>query len=217
MIRRTGAFFALLCSFTLSSACGGCEDPPPIDETFDGNVVIGDATPPPDGTGFDSGEEDEAGVEDSGDAGDTGDSGSIGDDAESADGADDGGLADAGLDCVPEIARTISATTAVAEAETLDQLFVEITGTATAAALVCTACADAGPCSCTCTAPVAIDGLVVLEESPCFASPGCSGNECTQVCRPPVLGAQQRFRGRLNVRNSGPEKSVALELFSVSP
>jgi hypothetical protein len=211
MIRRTGAgslrLFSIL-ALLLSASCGGCDDPPPVDETFDGNVVIGDATPAPDGSPEeDTGETELDGSEDSG----------MPDAEEDGGGPLDLGVDDAGIDCFPEISGTFSATTAFAEAAALDQQFLEITGTATVAQLTCTACADAGACSCACTATAAIDGLVLLEESPCFASPGCSGNECTQVCRPPVLGAEQRFRGRLNMRNSGPEKSVTLELFSVSP
>jgi hypothetical protein len=172
-------------------------------------VVIGDATPPPDATRDAEPDATETSTDtDGGDAGER--------DGELPDAEVDGGI-DAGVDCAPEVAEVISATTAVAEAARLANMFVEITGTATVAALACTGCADAGSCTCTCTATAAIDGLVALARSECFDSPGCAGNECTQVCRPPILGVEQRFRGRLNVRNSGPEKSVALELFSVTP
>jgi hypothetical protein len=213
MIGRPGPLlFALAAVLIAGAGCEGCSDPPIIDDTFDGNVVIGDATPAPDAT-RDAAPDADA-TETSTDT-DGGDGGEVDPDGEVPDAADSG--IDAGIDCTPEVAETISATTAVADAERLANLFVEITGTATATALACTACADAGSCTCTCTATAAIDGLVALARSECFDSPGCAGDECRQVCRPPILGTEQRFRGRLNVRNSGPEKSVALELFSVSP
>jgi hypothetical protein len=207
-------FFAAAVLFFAAAGCGGCDDPPPPDDNFDGNVIVGDATPPPDASR--DAEPAEAGVdEDGGDAAvldATEDAG----DAEPGDAMEDAGE-DAGINCSEPAVRTLTASTAVAEADVLRDMIVEITGTATIAALGCTGCADAGACTCTCTATVAIGGLVPLVSSACFANPGCSGNDCTQVCRPPVLGAEQSFRGRLNVRNSGTEKSVALELFSVSP
>lgn len=214
MIGRSAAHLAIAAVLALLPGCGSCEDPIPPDESFDGNVIIGDASPPPDADpvdAADAAEEDEAGIDDAGDGG--------GGDAEAGTDAAPGDAvpADSGIDCAPQAFRAISATTAIAEADLLQDQFVEITGTATVAALACTGCADSGSCTCTCTATAAIDGLVALARSECFGSPGCSGNECTQVCRPPILGVEQRFLGRLNVRNSGPEKSVALELYSVSP
>lgn len=215
MIERSVLHLAIGAALALLPACGSCDDPIPPDTDFDGNVIIGDASPAPDADppdAMDATEAGEAGIDDGGE-------GDGGGDAEAGTGGDAGDAepGDGGVDCAPQAVRTISATTAIAEADLLRDQFVEITGTATVAALACTACADSGSCTCTCTATAAIDGLVALARSECFGSPGCSGNECTQVCRPPILGVEQRFLGRLNVRSSGPEKSVALELYSVSP
>jgi hypothetical protein len=205
---RAPALFCLSLLFALP-ACGGCGDPPPPpDGDFDGNVIVGDAVPSPDAEP-DAGEEDaDSGELDAADAAEDGGDADAGEDA--------GDAADAEVDCDPPAVRAVTATVAVAEAALLQGMIIEIVGTATVTALACTDCADAGACTCTCTATTSIEGLVALIPSECFDSPGCAGNECTQVCRPPVLGVEQSFRGRLNVRNSAPGTGVELQLFSVS-
>jgi len=195
----------------IGGGCSGCGDEIPPDDTFDGNVIYGDATPAPD-LGAKDAELDAM----TSSIADAGDAMSMDGDAEVPDMMIDAGR-DAEIDCSPNPVATVTATEAVARAADLANLFIEVTGTATATPFACTGCADAGACTCTCTATASIDGMVILARSECFDAPGCFGDECTQVCRPPILGVEQHFRGRLNVRNSGPEKSVALELFSVSP
>lgn len=199
--------FAIL----LSLAAAGCSDDPlPIEELFDGNVIIGDARP------LDARPRDaEAGSEETGtdlepedvfdpDAGDAG----------PGDGDTGADASDAGPICGAPAVATISATSAAQRAD-LDGLRVDLTGTATLTALRCTgiSCPPDMPCCNTCTASIAVDGLVELLPGPCFERAGCEGDECSQVCAPPILDVPQTFRGVLHHRPSRP----ALTLERVLP
>jgi hypothetical protein len=205
-VRRTRPTFAVL-ALLIVARCSCDEDPPP-DDSFDGNVVVGDAMlrdadRPPRDAELEDGEVDRDSGEDGGDA-----TRVDGSDAETSDGE-----VDAGPNCDVTPVRVLTATEAESLAAQLAGMIVEITGTATTTALSCTelSCEDAGACCNTCTATVTIDAVIPLVASECFAMPpGCTGNECAQVCRPQVLGVPQRFLGRLR-------DDAALMLFSVSP
>jgi hypothetical protein len=180
----------------------------PID--FDGNVVVGDAT---------SGASADRALREAGSRTD-------GEDRDEGPGDQDGGAldgeigrdADSGetdLACPTTATATLSAAEAIAQADAFDHRVVAVTGTSTATDTVCShqPCADGGACCNTCSATVAIDGVLPLRGSACFPAPGCSGNECSQVCRPPIIGVRQTFRGEL-LRDDG---GVGLRLFSVGP
>ena len=180
---------------------------PPLD--FDGNVVVGDATA---GGETDRGPRDAANL----------DQGPV--DVADAGAADEGieRESDAGLDAAaPDLGcnmppdETVTATEAIANAALLENHVVAIIGTSTSTELSCMhqTCADGGMCCDMCSSAVAIDRTIPLLPSACFVSPGCSGSECAQVCRPPVLGVRQTFRGTL-VRTDG---GVRLELLLVEP
>jgi hypothetical protein len=205
------ARLAVSLGFVLASGCT-CGGAPmkPID--FDGNVIVGDASS--------AGELPDRGVIEAG-AIDVGtDSGTIdmGGDANLPDGGMDAAF-DAGESpdngCTASSVAVLTATEAIANIGTYENRIVDITGTSTAVGIACThpTCADGGACCGACTATVAIDRILSLAPSVCFSDPGCAGNECTQVCRPPVIGAPQTFRGQLVKRDGG----VALELFLVTP
>lgn len=210
--RALAPLLLLACGLSSAPSCS-CEEPPPLDETFDGNVVVGDASPAPDATRSDRGTA-EAGPEDAPGADASSDDGGPLVDA-AADASEEDSSTDAGPDCAPSASMTLTASAAVASAGALDGTLVEVTGTATTSPLRCTGgpCADGGSCCRQCRATILVDGVLPLTESECFASAGCSGTECTQLCRPPLLGAPQRFLGRLRELQG----SAVLELYSVSP
>jgi hypothetical protein len=181
----------------LATACDCGEGMPP-DDTFDGNVIVGDGSVPD----VEVDAETDSGALDS----------TISDGpADAADAAD--AIPDSGDPCSEPAVAVLTATAAIAELSTWQDMIVEITGTATATGLSCTnrACPPENPCCNTCTATVAIDSVVPLIDGLCFSGAGCSGNECTQVCRPPLLGLPQRFTGTLRDRGG-----AQLELHSVS-
>jgi hypothetical protein len=181
-----------------ATACE-CGDPMPPDDTFDGNVIVGDGSSLPDAeadSGFDGGEPE------------------AGQDAGEHDTGEPDATPDAGDRCVEPAVTVLTSSSAVAEVGMWAGMIVEITGTATQTGLSCTdrACPPDEPCCNTCTASVTIDGRVLLTGGECFTPPpGCSGNECAQTCRPLLLELPQTFRGELIDRGEG----VALELFSV--
>lgn len=193
-------------SLLVGLVVAGCEcgeDPPP-DDVFDGNVIVGDGPVAKDG-GRDSAVDADLldGATDSG----TPDGGT-------ADAALDAGPQDGGTICDEMPVATLSATAAAAELDTYEGMVVAVTGTATQGETICTemACPPDSPCCNTCTATVSIQGVLPLRDSACFTpGPGCSGTECGQVCRPPIIGLPQRFVGRL-VNRSG----AGLELHSVT-
>lgn len=187
------------------TSCGGCEDRSPVDDTFDGNVLIGDASSSSDRGPNTLG--DASAVGDASDAALRDEDGSI---PRTDAGRIDGG--DAGNACAPLPMHTLSAATAIARRAELVGFVIEIVGTVTSSGLVCDRC-DGGACDCACRAQLSIDDLLPLAPSECFDDPGCRGTTCTQVCRPPLLGAPQRFLGRLRAEKG----DTVLELLSVSP
>jgi hypothetical protein len=199
----------LLLLTTAACKCGG-STPPPSD--FDGNFVSGDAFPIAADRPLADAIAHDAALDAELDASE--------DAASDAADAADAELPDAGMDATPDSAcsalptASVNAMEAVAQSAQLAGMIVDVSGTATISAQSCTtqACADGGACCNTCSATIAIDGLVRLTGSECIAfSPGCSGNECARVCRPPLIGIGQHFRGRLDRRDGG----VLLELFDV--
>jgi hypothetical protein len=188
-------------SLLLASVRCDCGDPAPPDDTFDGNVIIGDG-----GAGDAAPGADAMGDGSAGDASD-GD-GSAGDGL-----AGDTAEADAADPCAEAPIATLSATAAVAEIGTYDGRVVAVEGRLEPGPLSCTeiACPQDMPCCNTCTASVTVAGLVRLAESPCSPPPGCRGSECGQVCSPAVLPTPRRCVGRLSNGAAG----VELILFSV--
>ncbi len=202
MAARSSLLSLLLGALVVSGCdCGGG----PPDDTFDGNVIVGDGSIP------DSPTDAEA---DATSSGDVGDSGRV--DSSTDGGADARDAApDAGDRCSEPAVAVLTATEAVDQISTWAGMIVEITGTATRTALDCTdrTCPQDMPCCNTCTATVTVGGRVSLLGGECFTPPPeCSGSECAQVCRP-LLGLPQRFRGTLRDRGAA---GVGLELFSVS-
>lgn len=185
MISAAGARVASLV-LLVSLGCAGTEPPP--DDTFDGNVIIGE--PPADG-----GAPREAGVPDGGP--DPVDAGS----PEDASEPEDASPTDAGDPCAEAPALALTASAAVTRAELLAGQLIEVSGLPTQGELSCTddVCGEEEPCCNTCQAEVSVDGILRLEASACFAIvPGCSGSECAVVCRPALLGVPQRFVGWLD-------------------
>ncbi len=184
----------------VATACDCGEGPPP-DDTFDGNIIVGDGTVS-DGA-IDATEDASTDIDAS-----SGDSG--GEDAIDASDA----TIDAGDRCSEPPVGVFTASAAVDQVGALAGMIVEITGTATETGLSCSAmaCPPEMPCCNTCTATITIEGVLPLVGGSCFSAPGCSGSECAQTCSPALLGLPQRFRGELLDRGgAGP----ALELFSV--
>lgn len=193
-------------SLLIGLLIAGCEcgEEPPPDDTFDGNVIVGDGPVRADAAldgGIDAGEQDATS-----DAGDP--------DGGRSDAATDAGTSDAGSICDEAPVATLTATSVAAELATYEGMVIAVTGTATQTAIACTemACPPGVPCCNTCTATVSIAGVVPLYGSSCFTRPpGCTGTECGQICHPPILGLEQRFVGRLVDRDG-----VGLELHSVT-
>lgn len=198
----------LVSCLTLGMLLAACADDPidPPDDFLDGNVVVGDARWP-DATPRDTGATDalDGGGLDADARGDPADTG----------GLDADGATDAGSRCEQTPEATLTASSAASEAGMFDGRVVDIVGTATVAALTCTeiACPPEMPCCNRCVAGVQIDALVTLATSTCTARVGCEGDECAQVCTPPILGFPQTFRGVLRDAPGGP----TLELERVLP
>ena len=208
-----GRLYALLAAGLLL-AVGCSEDPDIIDDTFDGNIVIGDATrgvPRRDAQARDSSSADatqlDTGARDVGlDAGDP--------DPRDVEEPIDGGALDP---CDEAPAATLTASAARDRASEFDGQVVVVVATATTSQVQCTeaACPPDNPCCNTCMALVSLDGQLPLRSSECNnVEVGCRGNECQLVCMPLVLSTRERFRGRLRANGrSGPE----LEFYGVSP
>src|SRR5690606_10466558 len=127
----------------LAVACDG--NPPPFDPTFDGNVIVGDASSMDSGTDADLTDTSTTTPDASVDGG--------------VDDAADAGLEDAGDPCTVPATTTVSATEAVDRLAALAGTVIEVTGTATRTAFGCTdvVCPAEMPCCNTCTATVTID------------------------------------------------------------
>lgn len=203
---RRARITALLVVLLASGCKCGQSSTPPLD--LDGNVVAGDARI----VGSDRAISDDAALDAELDAGLTPDSG-----------PDSGGVPDSGPDsgvppsCLVPAEATVTATEAIARAGALAGSVLDVRGTGETIAMQCLdpggAC-DAGSCCRICTASVAIDRLLPLTASECFSAvPGCRGSECGVVCRPPVIGARQTFRGRLQAGADG--GTAALQLLRV--
>lgn len=203
------AGLALLATASLPRACQCSQSPPPFD--LDGNVIVGDGASPNPGMDVPTS------TVPTGDASRVDAAGPGLDGGEPLEGGtlpDASPAPDAGCDALATVVLT--ATGAVARAGALGGVVVDVLGTSTVAASACVhhECVDAGLCCDVCTATLAIDRAVTLAGSACFSPPpGCAGNQCEQVCRPPVLGIRQRFRGLL-VRSDG---GVTLRLIAVDP
>lgn len=198
---------ALLALAGLTGAASCDEAEPPSDDTFDGNVVVGDGAP------RDLGHPDaEAGVGD----GDVPDRALIDvgfSDAEPTD-RDPMIGRDGGDPCAAPATQTLSATAAFAAVDRLAGAVIEVTGTATVGPLICTrrGCSMAMPCCNTCQGPVLIDGVLEVLGNACFRNPGCNGDECRVACLPQTLGISQHFRGQLQ---RGPNNQPGIALFGV--
>lgn len=206
MLRRAAALVLLLWPWA-----AGCSDPIP-DPNSDGNVLISDAQ-------IDAGAD--SGVTDAGP-----DAAEVGLDAAEPDATLDAGPEDLGQEedagpdggslCDEVSTGTFTASVVLSQAPLLDGQVLEVVGTATTTAPVCSrrACPPESPCCNTCTAQVVLLGGPRLIGSACASFlPGCSGDECGLVCRPPVFGVPQTFRGRLVATAS----VVNLELHRVLP
>ena len=181
-----------------------CPDPDPIvDDTFDGNVVIGDAVI-------------KDAVSDSGFVDSEGDIGFV--DASDA-GRRDGQLRETGVDaaeddtgvmeCNEAPQAMLTAPQAIARNAEFEGMVVDITATATVVVLSCTElqCSDKNPCCNSCDGEVLLDGLIEILPNSCFAAPGCDGTNCDVICMPTTLPVQRTYRGRL--------RSNGLELHNV--
>lgn len=185
-------------AMALFALCACSEQAAPDVPSLDGNVIVGDALVdlgPPGADVADLGPDEDLGMADL-PAFDTG----LDEDAGVDLGIEDMGPPDLGDPCALMPVATLTSSQAVAELSTYAGMVVEIVGVLEQGDLECTdnACTKADPCCNLCTAPVRIDQRVTLAQTACFTpAPGCSGTNCAQTCRPPLLGLSQRFSGRL--------------------
>lgn len=184
----------------------GCADDDGNGDPFDGNYIVGDASPL-DPT--DAGPRDLAPADA---LSDTGTSTST-PDAGAADGeVQDSEPADLGADpCAATPELTLTASAAVAQGAALSGRVVAVNGQLEAGPPTCTerACPTEEPCCNGCTAELLIDGLLPASPSECLPIVGCTGDECGLVCRPAALGTPETFVGYLRQSAGG---SVRLEL-----
>lgn len=190
-------------------AVSGCSSDPLIDDTFDGNVVIGDATR------VDSRDAALADAKPDAMVTDATSSDVITTDSRIVDADLDAGGEDAMVICADAPVATLTASAAATQARALDGVVVDITATATVGPLSCTeiACGAGNPCCNRCTGPVVLDGIVEILSNRCFASPGCEGTECRVVCMPLTLGIEGTYRGVLRHQPQA-QLTVGLELQS---
>lgn len=173
----------------------GCADDDGSNDPFDGNFIVGDASPPDPPAeaglldarpGLDA-EPNETGLDDA-----------------------DGGAPEVGpLDAEPEDAgpdpcevepeEVLTASVAVAQGAGLDGRVIEVRGRLETGPPQCTerACGVEDPCCNACSASLAIDGVLLVGPSECIENVGCTGDDCGLVCRPAALGAEEVFIGRI--------------------
>ncbi len=229
---RLGCLVGAACIFVVGGS--GCGAEAPFDPGLDGNIVVGrvgaDVGPSSMDTGpntqdgdvgdsMPDAQDDASSLADGGSMPDAGGEDAGGEDAGGEDaGGEDAGTGDAGNACrrLPE--HTLSSTAAFEGATRYHGLIVDLIGTATAGPPTCT---DAGcgndPCCQDCTSMIFLEGPIALLGGLCFSPrPACRGSLCAQVCRPFLLGIQQRFRGELVVETSTTVGLRLHQIFSTS-
>ncbi len=116
--------------------------------------------------------------------------------------------------CLVPPTLTLTASAASRRPDLVGRL-VEVTGALGRGATDCSTppCPTDNPCCAECAAPLLLDEVLHIVPSECGpAAVGCSGNNCTTTCSPPILGSEARAVGRLEL---GPGDELILELWRI--